>query len=117
VKFEIDLRKGAWRGTGIAPGVSGAVVGADAGEDGDTRLHQCPVKGKVPKPILDHNYGISLSGTVHVQPVSAEIDHFAWRLRCVAVRVSCAAQERANEHDSFSRHGILSLVTGGIRRR
>ena len=54
VKFEIELSVGAGFGAGVAPCVSGAIVGTYPGEFLDPRLDEGPVEGEVAEaPFLD----------------------------------------------------------------
>jgi hypothetical protein len=81
VQFKIQLRERSRLGTGIAPGVSGPVVGANARETGNFPLHQNPVKGKISEPVLDNDRGGALPGAVDMQFVAAEVNEFSGRFR------------------------------------
>jgi hypothetical protein len=74
VQFEINLRKSARFGAGIAPGISRAIVGADASEMSDTLLNENPIYREISQAIFDHHSGTAIAGTVHVQTETAEVD-------------------------------------------
>jgi hypothetical protein len=76
---DFELREGARPGTRIAPGVAGAVVGADASEARDTKLDEDPVEGEVSETVFNHDSRASGTGAVDVKPVAAEIDKPARR--------------------------------------
>ena len=85
VQFQVQLRKCAWLRTGIAPRVASAVIGADAGERRDARLHQRPVEGEIAEPVFDDDRGPATPSAVDMQFVTVQIDQISgWRGRITA---------------------------------
>jgi hypothetical protein len=74
VKFEIELRKAAGLRTGIAPCISGAVVGADAGELLDALLDEDPIERKIAESVFDDDGERAFAGAVEMEAMPAEID-------------------------------------------
>jgi hypothetical protein len=56
-QFGRNLQAAAWFGTGVAPAISGAIVGTHAGELRDLRLHHEPVNGRAAKPLSSITVG------------------------------------------------------------
>ena len=79
VEFEVELGEGAGFGAGVAPCVTSAIVGADAGEVLDFLLDEDPGEGEVAQAVFYDGGVGALAGAVNVETVAAEVDEPAGR--------------------------------------
>src|SRR5262249_44706978 len=77
MQFEIQLSERARLGPRIATGISGAIVGADAGETQNLGLHQDPVERKIPQAVFHYNGWSAAPSAMHMKTMTAKIDELA----------------------------------------
>ena len=80
MQLEVDLGKCAGFGSGVAPCVPGAVVGADARKSGDLVLDKSPVEGEVSQPVFDDHGWAAMAAAEDVKLVSAQVNQLPGRL-------------------------------------
>src|SRR5205823_502625 len=68
--------------TWIAPGATGAIIGADTSKGAQLLLNQEPVKGKVAATGREHHRRTPFAVAVQVDTVAAYIHKLAQRSRC-----------------------------------
>src|SRR6185295_5745536 len=78
VQLEVDLRECARLRARVAPGVTGAIVSADARKGRDLVLNENPVEGVVAKATFDHDGRSAFARAMDVEPMPAEVNQFAW---------------------------------------
>ncbi len=64
-------------GTRVAPSISRAIVGTDASELREFRLHEVPVEISCPVPVLENYRGTTATRAVEVQSIAAKINQLA----------------------------------------
>jgi len=65
---------GTWPRAGIAPPVARAIVGADSGERGDSRLHEGPVQGRAAQSGIEYNGWRASAGAMDMQTKGTDTD-------------------------------------------
>ena len=104
-------------GPGIAPRIPSAIIGTDSGESRDARLHQDPVKGEIPQPVLDDNGRTARPCAIDVEPDAPLNDEVSGRLRLrEAVPADSEVMLRIIEQASLNIAGVRPPMTEYVRR-
>src|SRR5690349_7088421 len=77
MQIEVDLCIRARLWAGIAPRITGPIIGTDSSELLDPVLHQDPVRRKLIEAILDYHRGRAFAGAVYMQFMAAEVYHLS----------------------------------------
>lgn len=77
LQFACNLQAAAWFGTGVAPAISGAIVGTHSRELRDLWLHPEPVNGGPARTALQYYSGRSLPAAVNVHANGPDLDEVA----------------------------------------
>src|SRR3984893_15227179 len=103
-QFVRNLQAAARFRTGIAPAISGAVVGTHAGELRDLRLHHQPVKGRAAASALKYYRRRSLSATVDIHADRTSLNEVSTLRETSRVTpsadhlVECASDRQAHDN-------------------
>jgi hypothetical protein len=112
-QVEIELVEGLRLGPGVAPRISGPIIGADARETGDSGLHKDPVEGEVAKPVFDDDGGASMASAVDVKAVCAQIHKLSgWLARGCSFRTDLTRAESEDKSPDQRKPDKLHNTSG-----
>src|SRR5215475_9715954 len=98
MQFEIHLRIRSWKWAGVAPGIAGSIVRADARKFADGVLHKNPVGGDVADADFDHDRRRTLAGAMQMHFMASDVEELprrTWNGR-IGLRGYC---ERENSYE------------------
>src|ERR1700726_1263090 len=116
VKFLDDLIRCSRHRPGIAPAISRPVIGADAREHRDARLHKVPARCGHLTARLQNNSGTPTARAVDIESVAADVDRppFLMEAPGVSSRLDCLVQDSRYyeyQHDGSNRqHNVAEPV-------
>src|SRR6185437_6444233 len=104
MKVMRGLVKGIEMRSGIAPGISGAIVGADSCKASDLWLDELPIKGECGAAILHHYRRAAPACAMNVDLTPADVDHPA--NGCGIMRAGRAHHRKESNHADHSRDRV-----------